>query len=353
MGVTCVLPVAVAIVGTAPITVWPLVVIGELISEAITVPKSIFDVQSMFASLHRSAMPKIQLLLVTIALGVSILTGQEFEPRVVVDVSMLSPELRQDVSTMQSDVLTYLRQQSFTGKQWEGPKIPIEVTIYVTGGNLANRRFTARLLYTSSINLDSGRSSPILRVLDQQWTFPYTLNQQLTFQSLRFDPFSTLIDFYNFIALGLDADSYEYLGGTPYYQRAQELCLLGASNNAPGYTQVVQEPGELTRISLVTELLNPRFEAFRKLIFDYHYDGMNRYAWEPDSARKAIEQILARMLAFKRELTQASYLLRVFFDAKMNELCEVFRGTRNKRVLDMLRLLDPSNASVYEAAIEQ
>ncbi|MCS6999767.1 MAG: DUF4835 family protein [Bacteroidota bacterium] len=278
--------------------------------------------------------------------------AQEFQPRVVVDVSMLSPELRQDVSTMQSDVLAYLQQQSFTGKEWQGPKIPIDVTIYLTGGNLATRRYTARLLYTSSINLDSGRTSPILRVLDQQWSFPYTLNQTLTFQSLRFDPFSTLIDFYNFIALGLDADSYEYLAGTPYYQRAQELCILGAANNAPGYSQVVQEPGELTRISLVTELLSPRFETFRKLIFDYHYDGINRFAWAPDSARATLEAILARMVTFKRQLTQASYLMRLFFDAKMNELCEVFRGTQNKRVLDMLRLLDPSNASVYEAAIE-
>ncbi|GIV54919.1 MAG: DUF4835 domain-containing protein [Candidatus Kapaibacterium sp.] len=281
------------------------------------------------------------------------LLAQELEPRVVVDVSMLSPELRQDVSTMQYDVLTYLRQQSFSGKQWQGPKIPVELTIYVTGGNLATRRYTARLLYSSSINLDSGRTSPILRVLDQQWTFPYTLNQQLTFQSLRFDPFSTLIDFYTFIALGFDADSYEYLGGTPYYQRAQELCLLGAATNAPGYTQVVQQPGELSRISLVTELLNPRFENFRKLIFDYHYDGMNRFATEPDSARAALEQVLAKMVLFKRDLTQPSYLLRLFFDAKMNELCEVFRGTRNRRVLYMLRALDPSNASVYEAAIEQ
>lgn len=71
-------------------------------------------------------MPKIQLLLVTIALGVSILTGQEFEPRVVVDVSMLSPELRQDVSTMQSDVLTYLRQQSFTGSSGKGRKFRLK-----------------------------------------------------------------------------------------------------------------------------------------------------------------------------------------------------------------------------------
>ncbi|GIV55819.1 MAG: DUF4835 domain-containing protein [Candidatus Kapaibacterium sp.] len=298
-------------------------------------------------------MPKILLSLVILVLAGHVLRAQEFEPRVVVDVSMLAPELRQDVSTMQSDVLTYLRQQSFTGKEWQGPKIPIELTIYITGGNLANRRYTARLLYASRINLDSGRTSPILKVLDQQWTFPYTLNQQLTFQSLRFDPFSTLIDFYNFIALGLDADSYEYLGGTQYYQRAQELCLLGASNNAPGYSQVVQEPGELTRISLVTELLNPRFEPFRKLVFDYHYDGINRFAWAPDSARSAIEAVLAKMLAFKRELTQSSYLLRLFFDAKMNELCEVFGGTRNKRVLEILRQLDSSNSSVYETAIEQ
>lgn len=281
------------------------------------------------------------------------IAAQEFEPTVVVDVSMLSPELRQEVSTMQADVLTYLRQQSFTGKQWEGPKIPIELTVYVTSGNLARRQFAARLLYASRVNLDGGRTSPIFRVLDQQWSFPYMLNQQLTFQSLRFDPFSTLIDFYNFIALGLDADTYEYLGGTPYYQRAQELCILGANNNAPGYAQVVQEPGEFTRISLVSELLNPRFETFRKLIFDYHYDGMNRYASAPDSARAALENTLARMVEFKNTLTQRSYLLQLFFDAKRTELCEVFGQTRNAHVLSMLRTLDPGNTSVYEEAIGQ
>ena len=255
---------------------------------------------------------------------------------------------------MQSDVSSYYRAQRFTGADWEGAQIPLDLTIYITAGNQQSRRYQGRLFFNMKTNCDNGVTSPLLKVLDKDWVFSYTLNQQLNYQNLKFEEFSTALDVYNFIALGLDADCFEQLSGTKYYQQARDLVQLGAGNNAPGYQMTVQEPGEFTRISLVSELLDQRMEEFRKLMFDYHADGMSKYAVNKVTAVKSIEQTLARMADFKQKrMTQRSYFLQMFFDAKLNELTQMFSGSQNTDVLRSLQILDPSNYSVYEQAIRK
>ncbi|MBL7997387.1 MAG: DUF4835 family protein [Candidatus Kapabacteria bacterium] len=280
--------------------------------------------------------------------------AQEFKPNVIVDINALPINQRDDIVTMQSDVLQYLNNQRYTGKDWEGEKIPIDVTVFIMSGNQQQRRYAGRLFFNSRVNLSGGITSPILKVLDQAWSFPYTLNQQLSYQTLRFDEYSTLLDFYNFIALGLDADCFEQLSGRAFYEQARELVLLGANRSASGYTTLVAEPGEFTRISLVTELLDPRFEEFRKLIFEYHADGMDKLAKNKDAARAGVTAIIKKMAEYKRnKVTQRSYFMQLFFDAKQSELAELFKGTNNTDMLDAMRVLDPANFSVFEQAVRK
>jgi hypothetical protein len=112
--------------------------------------------------------------------------------------------------------------------------------------------------------------------LDKEWSFEYQLNANLTFQNLRFDPFSSLLDFHLLMALGMDMDSYGELDGQQMFSTAKQICLLGANNNAPGY-QRVPEPGVYSRIALATEYNDLRFDDFRKIVFSYYVDGLEEY----------------------------------------------------------------------------
>lgn len=280
--------------------------------------------------------------------------SQEFRAAVSVNVDQLPINQRDDIATMQNDVNTYYQSQRFTGSDWEGARIPLDVTIYITAGNQQARRYQARLFYNMRTNCDNGMTSPLLKVLDKDWVFSYTLNQQLNYQNLKFEEFSTVLDVYNFIALGLDADCFEQLSGTKYYQQARDIVQLGAGNNAAGYAVTVQQPGEFTRISLVSELLDQRMEEFRKLMFDYHADGIGVYGKDKVAGARGLENVLERMAEFKqKKLTQRSYFMQMFFDAKLAELTEIFGGSQNTDVLKSLRTLDPSNYSVYEQAIKK
>ncbi len=299
-------------------------------------------------------MPKYLLayLAASIIVFVGHVQAQEFKANVSVNVDMVPVAQRDNIMTMANDVMNYYNAQRFTGQDWVGAKIPVDLTIYITASNSQSRRCTARLFYNMKTNLDSGVASPLMKILDKDWAFSYDLNQQFSYQSLKYDEFSTVLDFYNFVALGLDADCFEQLSGTKYYQIARELVQLGATNNGSGYSMSVQEPGEFTRVSLASELVDPLMEDFRKLIFDYHADGVNVYTHDKDAGRLGVEKVLGRMADFKtQKLTRASYLVQMFFDSKQTELCALFKGSNNANVLHSLQILDPSNMSVYEDCI--
>lgn len=276
--------------------------------------------------------------------------SQEIQPNVSVNMDMLPVEDRIDVQTLQQDVTRYLSTQRFTGKDWVGPRITVDISITLL--SRSNKRYNAILTVMSRRLLDGPErgKSVLFRTLDKLWQFNYSPNSSISFQSLRFDEFSTLIDFYMAIVIGMDLDTYGELDGTRMFSLAKDLCRLGASNGAAGY-QNVPEPGEPSRIALATELTDLRYEEFRKLIFAYHVDGMDSLSVNRKNGLSQLENVIAQMADFKRKkVTSRSILMQAFFDAKYQELADLFRGYEPDQVFKNLMFLDVSNTTIYEQA---
>ncbi|MBS1536866.1 MAG: DUF4835 family protein [Bacteroidetes bacterium] len=276
--------------------------------------------------------------------------SQEIQPNVSVNMDMLPVEDRIDVQTLQQDVTRYLSTQRFTGKDWVGPRITVDISITLL--SRSNKRYNAILTVMSRRLLDGPErgKSVLFRTLDKLWQFNYSPNSSISFQSLRFDEFSTLIDFYMAIVIGMDLDTYGELDGTRMFSLAKDLCRLGASNGAAGY-QNVPEPGEPSRIALATELTDLRYEEFRKLIFAYHVDGMDSLSVNRKNGLTQLENVIAQMADFKRKkVTSRSILMQAFFDAKYQELADLFRGYEPDQVFKNLMFLDVSNTTIYEQA---
>lgn len=275
--------------------------------------------------------------------------GQELEANVSVNMDPLSLDQRQEVMTMGSEVSKYLNANRYTGFDWDGPRIPIDITVYINSRNGNN--YTGRLSIVSKrlINNTPSTGGGLLRVFDQDFAFEWSFNPTLVYQPLRYDPFTSVVDFYMLIAIGLDMDTYEDLGGTEMYKSAMQIAQGG---NAQGVSQfsTVYQPGQFTRMSFITELNDMRYVGLRRLIFDYH-EAVDHYAHDPVKGRLEVEGVIAAIAEFKRtKISNRSVLLQAFFDAKNLELTAIFKGVKSPQLWTDLRFLDPGNTQLYETA---
>jgi hypothetical protein len=287
--------------------------------------------------------------IITVSAALQNVTAQELNATVIVNMDALQIDQRQDVQTMASDVRTYLNNQRFTGTDWEGPQIPIDVTIYLNGRN--GNTYSGRLAIVSRRpkNGDTLNTSPLLRVFDQEWNFVWTFNPTLSFQTMRYDPFTSYIDFYVLLAIGLDMDTYDDLGGNFVYERAKQIAGLGNAAGISSFSTNFQ-PGEITKMAMITEFTDPRYAGLRRLIYDYHV-ATDEYTIDPVKGRAEVAAVIKDLADYKSSaISNRSVMLQLFFDAKAGEIADIFRGQKDSPVWNDLRFLDAGNTQMYEQA---
>jgi len=296
---------------------------------------------------------KFQYLLLLISLLTAYnLFSQEIEVNVTVNMEQLPFEARTQVSNMESDIKSYINNQKFTNIEWKGLKIPVDMTIFLSGG--AGNKYSARLLIISRRYLDGPDKgqSVSCKLYDQKWSFDYGLGAYLKYNPNTYNSFTTLIDYYMNLVIGYDMDTYGELDGSTAFEMAKNLVLLGASYTAEGY-ETYSSPGNFTRFNLVSELNNVRYNDFRKMVFSYYVDGLDRMESNKQQALASIDSVISEMAAFKEnKMTGPSVMLQAFFDAKAQEIAGLLNGYPKPQVFQYLKYLDPSNSSIYDEAME-
>lgn len=275
--------------------------------------------------------------------------SQEIKATLYIDMQQVQPENRSYANSLERDLTSYLNNQRFTNINWQGPPIPVDISIYLTGGY--NGSFGAKLFIASKRYLygQEGGTSVTLKMIENQWGFDYRQSSVPVFNPLRFDSFISVLDFYILLIIGMDNDTYADLSGTPMFERAKQLCQLGSQAMADGF-EVNSPPGKFTKYNLISELTDMRYEELRKLFYSYYSDGLDQMSKNKDTAMSNLVDVLGDMARFKKnKLASHSVLLEVFFDTKSRELATLFRGyTKDPDVFDYLIYLDPSNTSIYE-----
>jgi len=243
--------------------------------------------------------------------------AQEIKANVIVNMEQLAYETRNYVGTMADDVMKYINSQKFGDEDWKTEKIPVEISIYLSGGS--NNRYSARMFLVAKRNLQGGGQSVLLKMKDDKWSFTYGTGANFTFSTLRFDDFRSLIDYYMLLIIGFDKDLYGELDGSSYFEKAKSVVQLGASSSAEGY-QTQSQMGDFTRFNLISELTDMRYEDLRKLFFSYYFDGLDVMSTDKEKGIKAMDDFVYNLAKFKRDkMVGPSVLLQLFFDTKAQE----------------------------------
>jgi hypothetical protein len=122
----------------------------------------------------------------------------------------------------------------------------------------------------------------VLQVNDSEWQFEYAQGTPLTFDVERYNALTSVLDFYAYVMLGYDYDTFSELGGAPHFQKARRIAELAQSQNATGWSAAGDDRN---RIALITQLLDPRFVPLRKAYFQYHFGGLDHFVGQKNSTR--------------------------------------------------------------------
>ncbi len=280
------------------------------------------------------------------------LAAQEVKAEINVNVEQLEFETRSHVSTMKRDLENYINNTKFLDTDWEGDPINVNITIYLSGG--ANNRYSAKFFLVSSRSLDGpgDRKSVNVKFYDDKWSFEYGLGANLTFNPLRFDAFTSMIDYYMLLVIGFDLDTYGELDGSPAFAAARKIVEMGANQLAEGFS-TNDSPGDFTKFNLVSELTNMRYDEFRRLVFSYYVDGLDLMAFDKAKAKDNIKDFIYNLALFKKNvLVGSSNLIQLFFESKAQEIATIFNGSTDEDVFKNLKYLDASNTTLYEEAEE-
>lgn len=291
-------------------------------------------------------------ILLLLAMVPTLAVAQEIEATVTMNVDNISSLAQSEVASFADEMKRYIESNRWTDEEWEGPKVKMTFSVYFTGAS-GDGVYSARLLAGSQRSIhNSENQSPMMKILDEGWAFRYVRSQPFVQDLTRYDELTGLVDFYVYIALGLDLDSYAPNGGNAMYEKAWAIAQRAqVLQSVPGWS-TDGTPGSYTRYNFIRELTDLRYSPLRKFIYNYHFNGLDNISKNRPAALDSINTYITDLVLEKDRLVQPSTIIRVLNDTKNVEYAELFRGYVDPSGLIWRKLIniDPGHKQVYDEA---
>ena len=277
-------------------------------------------------------------------------SAAEFNCNASVDYKQLSGTGFTFLNELQRDVRLYMNRNAWTQHRFARDEaidcsiqIVIEEAITLTS-------FRARLILTSLRPIyATTQNTRVLQIQDGNWEFDYAQGQPLTFDVETFNPLTSMLDFYAYVMLGYDFDTFSELGGTPYLEKARRIAELAQSRNATGWSQIADDRG---RSALITQLLDPRMQPLRRAYFDYHFGGLDRFVTDTQLARETTLDVLRDLQSLYDNVSR-QYVIDIFFGTKYEELAAIFENSPSaSEAYAVLTQVDPSHLTAYDRLVQ-
>ncbi len=275
--------------------------------------------------------------------------AQEFDCSVTVNYSNLTGSDFGFLDELERRAEEYVNQRSWTEHRFrENERIECTMQIAVEEA-ISLTSFRARLVVALRRPIyNTTQHTVVVQFNDPNWQFNYAQGQPLTFNLERYDPLTSVLDYYAYVMLGYDYDTFSLEGGTPYFRQARRIAERARSQSAPGWSEV---GSDRSREALVTQIMDPRFEPLREAYFNYHFGGLDRFVADTDASRATILGVLESLDALFDDVSR-QYVLDLFFSVKYAELPDIFDGwSRGAEAYDLLTRLDPAHTSDYEELV--
>ncbi|RPI03568.1 MAG: DUF4835 family protein [Ignavibacteriae bacterium] len=279
-----------------------------------------------------------------------LLVSQELNCTVTVNMESIQSAQRGYLRTFAQDIERYMNNTKFSAEDLDGEKIQCSLDIFFSSATSDNRYVTQiavssqRPIYIG--NDKSDRTTLVIRILDNKWSFTYTPNQRMNHDEMIFDPLTGFLDFYAYLIIGYDLETYVPMSGSACFQKALNTVQLASNSSVAQDWQ--QSSASYTKYGITDELTSVKYNGFRTAFNNYHFDGIDLLATEK---QKGLDNMLAAIESINEiriRQNSSSVVVKQFFDAKFREIAEAFQSYPDRSVYEKLSNFDQEHRSTYQ-----
>lgn len=285
-------------------------------------------------------------------LNTSLTFSQELDATVDVDLSRLASDAKDRLTEFKNDIRNYLNKTKFTdevivndvkGKPY---KIKCNFQIYFMDATGFDSYDAQLVLFVQRNVFRTAKFTPIMKIKDENWAFNYVRGQSFYHDDLRYNSLTSFLDYYAYMIIGYDDDSWELKLGDKRFTKARDVVnIAGANSDGKGWTD--NTTTKAARSTYPQEILNSKYENFRQGLWMYHFAGLDSIQYNKRQALERIAQAI-ELIGKSRKSEIRSFTIKAFFEAKYLEIAQTLVDYYDKTIYRKLDEIDPDHISTYD-----
>lgn len=280
------------------------------------------------------------------------LKGQELNCNIQINSDQVQGTNKSVFSTLQKSVAEFVNNRRWTELNFS-PEEKIDCNMTIIVKKVDGEMFSAEITVQSRRPIfNSSYNSTLFNFRDQDFNFIYKefdvleINENSITSNL-----TAVLSYYAYIILGYDMDSYSRLGGTPYFQAAEQIVSMAQSADLSGWKAFESNKN---RYALVNNLRDETFSKFRNYIYDYHRLGLDEMTGNQVNARAKILVGIPELREINRSRPNA-IAISSFLDAKTEELIQIIKGASTKEkeaAVEVISDINPTLNDKFQAVFK-
>lgn len=279
----------------------------------------------------KSAPLSLKIILAIVSMAFNFTTGlsQELNCKVEINADQVQATNKQVFQTLQDAINDYMNTTKFTNAQFAVNE-KIECRLFFTIKEYSDNTMKGDLQIQSIRPVyNSSYTTTLINFKDSKIDFSYQENEPLVFsESTMESQLTAILNFYAYLILAVDFDSFSPKGGEQFFERAQNIVQLAQSSGEIGWKAFEDSKN---RSSVLGSYTDPATSVIRDMNYEYHRQGLDEMALSPDKGRAKITSTLENIQKVYN-VAPMSVALSMFRDAKFDELVNIYtKGSQTER----------------------
>ena len=281
---------------------------------------------------------RAMILLVMLVLCPLFMRAQELNCSVEVNTDKIAGTDKDVFTTLQSAITEYMNNTQWGNAQFLANE-RIECKLFLTVNSYEVTTMKCDLQVQSLRPVyNSSYTTTLINFKDTNVEFDYQENEPLIYSENTMESnLTAILNFYAFLILAVDFDSFSPNGGDLYFEKANNVVTMAQSSGESGWKAFEDNKNRSAVLSAFTDKAT---SSIRTLMYNYHRKGLDEMVLSPDKGKAVITESLG-ILKSIYDVAPMSVVLSMFKDAKLDELVNVYSKSNVSERQAVYELLYP------------